>query len=101
MPLNGQYRSKAALNMYVQCFAVENPAVRILAVRPGVVKSDMTDTILRAGKGLMSEADYAKVEQKRIEATEPAQALVALLQNKDISSGNFISWDDPRLAVKQ
>lgn len=44
-----KHRAKAALNIYVSCLAKEEPAYNVVAVRPGVLKTDLLDAAIKEG----------------------------------------------------
>ncbi len=50
MPGMGSYTaSKAGLLKMVECFAAENPSVRVMNVHPGMVRTDMSEELERQG----------------------------------------------------
>jgi len=97
--------SKAALNQVTATLALEEPDVTALAVAPGIIDTEMQALIRSAGKGHMSEADYARFvghyERGELRPPEvPGRALAVLaLHAPHEWSGAFISWDEDRVAA--
>ncbi|OMJ19092.1 putative oxidoreductase [Smittium culicis] len=94
--------SKAALNMLTSCLAIEEPAVTFLALRPGVVDTNMQTTI-RASGDAMKPQDLAKFVElhetnKLLDPKVPGSVIAntSLRLQKDLS-GKFFSWDSPEL----
>ncbi|KAJ2392752.1 hypothetical protein GGI23_005155 [Coemansia sp. RSA 2559] len=96
--------SKAALNMITESIAVEEPDVVALAIRPGVVDTDMQGTIRNSGGQAMRPNEYAKFKEFHetgglLPPEKPAHAIVklALKAPKELT-GQFYSWDSPEIA---
>jgi len=95
--------SKGALNQITRVLAKEEPAITAVAVRPGVVDTEMQAVIRKDGKSGMTEQDHRRFvgyhEGGELLAPEkPARALVALaLHAPKEWSGEFLSWDDERV----
>ena len=95
---------KAALNHFTRVLAAEEPTVTALAVRPGVVDTDM-QAILRseAGNGMPAEqmAYYRQLKERgELEPPEiPARAIawLALYAPREFS-GRFLDYDDPHIS---
>ncbi|KAI9022242.1 hypothetical protein CLU79DRAFT_751813 [Phycomyces nitens] len=95
--------SKAALNHLTNTLSVEEPEVTTIAIRPGVVDTEMQGLLRSVGKETM-EDDYNKFVElyetgKLIKPEQPAHVMAALASKapKELS-GRFISWDDEILA---
>jgi len=95
--------SKAALNHMTRVLAAEEPGITAVAVRPGVVDTEMQAVIRREGKGSMTEADHQhfveRYEKGELVAPETsARALIALaLYAPREWSGAFLSWDEDKV----
>ncbi|KAI8327253.1 hypothetical protein BD560DRAFT_418348 [Blakeslea trispora] len=91
--------SKAALNLINSTLAVEEPNVTSIAIRPGVVDTEMQNTIRSTGAEGMKD-DHAKFielhrDGKLVKPEDPAHVLVALAnQPPKHLSGGFYSWND-------
>ncbi|KAJ3308472.1 hypothetical protein HDV04_001202 [Boothiomyces sp. JEL0838] len=88
--------SKAALNSFANILGVEEPLVATVAVRPGVVDTEMQTDIRKQGGGIMSENEHSKFVGLKengglIDPTEPARKIahLALHPNLDLS-GKFV-----------
>ncbi|EPZ33517.1 hypothetical protein O9G_001268 [Rozella allomycis CSF55] len=78
-----------------------------VAVRPGVVKTSMTDFALENGNGIkfiglgkdcMSQSDYEYIKDNRISVDISSHVLAKLaIEAPRELSGQFLSWDDERL----
>ncbi|KAJ1727216.1 hypothetical protein LPJ61_004692 [Coemansia biformis] len=96
--------SKAALDMLTMSLGTEEPEVVTLAIRPGVIDTDMQKFIREKGKDTMRPNEYerfAKLHEdgKLLDPSIPAYiiARVALEASRDMS-GKTYSWDDTQLA---
>ncbi|MFZ0546164.1 MAG: SDR family NAD(P)-dependent oxidoreductase, partial [Candidatus Promineifilaceae bacterium] len=95
--------AKAALNQITRVLALEEPTITTLAVRPGVVDTEMQAVIRSEGKSGMIQADHQRFigfhQSGDLLAPEiPSRALVALaLHAPKEWSGDFLSWDDDRV----
>ncbi|CAO3692538.1 unnamed protein product [Rhizopus microsporus] len=94
--------SKAAVNHLASTLAVEEEGVTTIALRPGVVDTDMQATIRASGEKAMGQ-DHAKFVQLHsqgnlIKPETPGYVLAALANDppKELS-GQFHSWDDEQL----
>lgn len=95
--------SKAALNMLCECVALEEPDVFTVAIRPGVVDTDMQAVIRNDGlKGMGKEAhsqfiDFQK-NARLLPPEKPAKVIAKLAVDRNIKrdelNGKFFSWDD-------
>lgn len=95
--------SKAGLNQLTSVLAKEEPRITFLAVRPGVVDTDMQARIRKEGPSVMppDEIGYYQSLKKRgdLEPPEiPARSLawLALAAPREFS-GRFMSYDDPEI----
>ena len=92
--------SKAALHMFCQCLALEEASnhVKCVNVRPGVVETEMIQTVKLQGKSVMSEQDYQRIAEEKgvvISAEESAKHIAALAYYcTDELSGKFVSYKD-------
>ncbi|MBN1964739.1 MAG: SDR family NAD(P)-dependent oxidoreductase [Anaerolineae bacterium] len=95
--------SKAALNTLTSVLAVEEPAITVLAVRPGIIDTAMQAAIRAQGVGVMSEADYARfvghyTAGELLPPEQPGRALAVLaLHAPHEWSGEFIQWNEARV----
>ncbi|KAJ2835578.1 hypothetical protein FBU31_001592 [Coemansia sp. 'formosensis'] len=95
--------SKAALNMVTQSLAMEEPEVVAIAVRPGVVDTDMQTAVRSAGEGAMREDQFAKFQSlyksgALLRPEVPARAIVRLaLEAPQSMSGMFLNWNAPEI----
>lgn len=99
--------SKSACNMLVAGLGLEEQKVISIALRPGVVDTEMQTLIRESGRGAMGDASHDRfVELKETGKLLPPEvpghviAKLALGAPKELS-GQFISWDDGRLAAYQ
>ena len=93
--------SKAALNQFTSVLAAEEPDITTVAIRPGVVDTDMQAYLRKEGPGIMPQktANYyldlklsGKLEPPKI----PARSIAWLsLHAPREMSGAFRSYDDP------
>ncbi|MCK5314395.1 MAG: SDR family NAD(P)-dependent oxidoreductase [Anaerolineales bacterium] len=100
----GAYSStKAALNHVNRFLAEEEPDITAIAFRPGVVDTSMQATIRSSSK--MSPQDHAlfmnfHTDGELLPPELPGRALARLaLYAPHEWSGEFISWDDERIAA--
>jgi NAD(P)-dependent dehydrogenase (short-subunit alcohol dehydrogenase family) len=96
--------AKAALNHFTRVLAVEEPELTALAVRPGVVDTDMQTFIRQEGPRAMppDQADYYRQLKDRGElepAAIPARSIawLALYAPREFS-GRFLDYDDDRIS---
>ena len=95
--------SKAALNHLTRVLAAEEPRVTALAVRPGIVDTEMQAQIRREGERGMTEGEHQRFMQYhqrgQLQPPEkPGRALAALaLRAPRAWSGEFLSWDEGRV----
>ncbi|KAJ3170237.1 hypothetical protein HDU88_008864 [Geranomyces variabilis] len=99
--------SKAAGNMLVAGLGVEEEDVVSVALRPGVVDTEMQAEIRTTGKEAMGDNNHGKFVDlhssgKLLPADVPGTVIanLALEATKDLS-GKFLSWDDKDLAAYQ
>ena len=94
---------KAALNHFTQVLAAEETTLTALAVRPGVVDTEMQAVLRREGSKAMTASQVAYYHQlKDRGALEPPEiparsiAWLALYAPPEFS-GRFLDYDDPRI----
>jgi NAD(P)-dependent dehydrogenase (short-subunit alcohol dehydrogenase family) len=93
--------SKAALNHFTSVLASEEPNITTVAVRPGVVDTDMQAYLRKQGPEVMPEktAEYyldLKLTGKLEPPDVPARSIAWLvLHAPDEMSGSFRNYDDP------
>ena len=93
--------SKAALNLFTAVMATEEPDVACVAVRPGMVDTDMQDRLRGAAQKIMppDQAGFyvaQKQENRLLSPDTPAQGIANLALLAPLSlSGRFVSFDDP------
>ena len=96
--------AKAGLNQFTRVLAAEEPLVTAVAVRPGVVDTQMQAFLRRQGPAKMpaeQAAYYRNLKSAgRLEPPEiPARSIAWLaLQAPHAWSGSFMSYDEPRIA---
>jgi NAD(P)-dependent dehydrogenase (short-subunit alcohol dehydrogenase family) len=96
--------AKAALNHFTRVLSAEEPRLTVMAVRPGVVDSQMQATIRREGPDVMTgeQVKYYRnlKESGELEAPEvPGRAIAWLaLHGSQEFSGQFLDYDDPRIS---
>ena len=98
--------AKAALNHFTRVLAVEEPALTAVAVRPGVVDTDMQSFIRQEGLRSMPAEQLAYYQQLKDHGQlEPPQiparsiAWLALHAARRLS-GQFLDYDDPLISSK-
>lgn len=104
LPAAGAYCvSKAGLNHFTRVLAAEEPAVTAVAVRPGVVDTDMQALIRRLGPAAMPPEQAAFYRRLKIEGrleppAIPARSIAWLaLRAPSAWSGKFLDYDAPEL----
>jgi NAD(P)-dependent dehydrogenase (short-subunit alcohol dehydrogenase family) len=104
LPAAGAYCvSKAGLNHFTRVLAAEEPAVTAVAVRPGVVDTDMQALIRRLGPAAMPAEQAAyyrrlKTEGRLEPPAIPARSIAWLaLRAPSAWSGKFLDYDAPEL----
>lgn len=101
----GPYNAgKAAMNSLCRTLAEEEPNVVSVAVRPGMVDTNMQATLRAVGAVSMTEASYeffvkAHAEGKLVKPEECGHVIAALaLWAPKSFSGQFVSWDSAECA---
>jgi NAD(P)-dependent dehydrogenase (short-subunit alcohol dehydrogenase family) len=95
--------SKAALVQFTRVLAAEEPSLTAIAVRPGVVDTEMQALILREGSEAMAPEQMAyyqslKTEGKLEPPAVPARSIAWLsLHAPRDWSGQFLNYDDPQI----
>ena len=95
--------SKAALNHMTRVLALEEPGITAVAVRPGIVDTEMQAVIRNEGMAGMTKVDHRRFverfEQGELVSPERSgRALVKLaLYAPRAWSGEFLSWDEQRV----
>jgi len=93
--------AKAALNQFNAVLAVEEPLVTAVAVRPGVVDTEMQAVIRREGRQGMDAGTHGRFlsyheKGELLPPEKPGLAIARLaLYAPPELSGKFINWDDP------
>ena len=96
----GPHRSKAALNQFNAVLSKEEPTIRTVAVRPGLVATDMQGVVREQGKAAMAPDQHVRFmevhrENKLLPAEVPANAIAKLaLGCPRKLSGTYISWEE-------
>ncbi|TRM67744.1 hypothetical protein BD626DRAFT_105531 [Schizophyllum amplum] len=96
----GAYNAgKAAMNSICRTFAEEEPSIVSVALRPGVVDTDMQRVIRETGAVGMTEKGHQQfvqqhAEGKLVKPEQPGHVIagLALSAPKELS-GQFVSWD--------
>lgn len=95
--------SKGALNQITRVLAAEEPDITAVAVRPGVVDTEMQAVIRKDGASGMPQQDHQRFigyhEKGELLSPElPGRALVTLaLHAPKEWSGEFLSWNDEKV----
>jgi NAD(P)-dependent dehydrogenase (short-subunit alcohol dehydrogenase family) len=95
--------AKAALNMFNQVLAVEESEITAVAVRPGVVDTEMQAIIRQDGQAGMAPEAHGRFlayhsQGELLPPELPGRALaVVALHAPQTWSGRFVSWDDPEV----
>ncbi|EKD12468.1 uncharacterized protein L3040_008205 [Drepanopeziza brunnea f. sp. 'multigermtubi'] len=98
--------SKAAMNHLAGTLATEEPNITSIAIRPGVVDTDM-QTQVRESHGVMDGKDAEKfkslfVDGKLLKPEQPGNVMARLaLGAEEGLSGKFLTWNDKELARYQ
>jgi len=96
--------SKAAMNHLCTTIAVEEPELVAVALRPGVVDTEMQAAIRDTGGNAMTPQDHAKFvafhkEGELLSPAKPGWVMASLSITADRAlSGQFVSWDSPECA---
>ncbi|KAI8388917.1 uncharacterized protein BYT42DRAFT_491426 [Radiomyces spectabilis] len=91
--------SKAALNHLASTLSVEEPDVTTIALRPGVVDTEMQGLLRAIGKDAMKD-DYQKFVTlhetgQLVHPDQPGRVIASLATHHQPQfSGQFLSWDD-------
>ncbi len=95
--------SKAALNTLTQVLAGEEPEITAVALRPGVVDTQMQVTIRQTGRGKMGQGNYEWLnglhQQGKLLPVEIPGAVIACLAlySPHDWSGEVLQWDDEKV----
>jgi NAD(P)-dependent dehydrogenase (short-subunit alcohol dehydrogenase family) len=95
--------SKAALVQFTRVLAAEEPSLTVLAVRPGVVDTEMQTLIRREGAKAMSPEQMAYYQSLKTEGeleppAVPARSLAWLsLHAPHNWTGQILNYDDPQI----
>ncbi|KAJ3323056.1 hypothetical protein HDV06_002502 [Boothiomyces sp. JEL0866] len=95
--------SKAAMNSFASTLGVEEPLVATVAVRPGVVDTEMQTDIRKQGGGIMSEQEHSKFVGLKengglIDPVEPARKIAHLALHPNLElSGKFVDYSNIQL----
>ena len=96
--------AKAALNHFSRVLAAEEPQLTVMAVRPGIVDTQMQDIIRQKGNGVMSAEQLVYYQNlktsgqlEKPEVPGRAIAWLALHGPRDFS-GQFLNYDDLRIS---
>ncbi|KAJ7228589.1 hypothetical protein GGX14DRAFT_613726 [Mycena pura] len=93
--------SKAAMNSLCRTLAEEESNIISVALRPGMVQTDMQAALRQTGVAHMSPEDYqmfvsAYTNGKLLNAEDPGYVIASLaLTAAKSMSGQFVSWDSP------
>ena len=94
--------SKAVLNSLARTLAVEEPSVGVLAIRPGVVDTQMQDTLKDEHYGKMESKDVQRFVEMRekgemLKPEMPGAVMARLVLRgfaDKIESGDFVKYVD-------
>ncbi|KAJ3179521.1 hypothetical protein HDU85_004794 [Gaertneriomyces sp. JEL0708] len=102
---NAYCSAKAAANMFIAGLGQEEKDVVSVALRPGVVDTEMQRVIREQGKAAMGDDSHAFFVQKHMDGQllhpdVPGHviAMLALSAPKELT-GQFLSWDDSKLST--
>lgn len=96
--------SKAAMNSLCRTLANEEPNITSIALRPGVVDTEMQTRLRSEGKDVMASPNYKHfhnlhAESKLLKPDAPAEVIVNLsIRAEPKITGQFLSWDCDELA---
>ncbi|KAJ6539419.1 hypothetical protein B0H19DRAFT_1178941 [Mycena capillaripes] len=96
--------SKAAMNSICRTLAEEEPDVIPVALRPGMVQTDMQAALRETGAPHMTANDHqlfvaAYTDGKLLKAEQPGHVIASLALHATKSlSGQFVSWDSQECA---
>jgi NAD(P)-dependent dehydrogenase (short-subunit alcohol dehydrogenase family) len=96
--------AKAGLNLLTMTLAKEEPTITTIAVRPGVVDTEMQRQIREEGQGGMEAASHQNFMSlyeggELLEPEVPGEVLALLALHAPREwSGRFLSWDDEEVA---
>ncbi len=100
----GAYSStKAAINQLSRVMAIEEPQVTVIALRPGIVDTQMQATIRDKGKPRMAEPSYnwlsgLHAQGQLLSPDAPGKAIACLaLFAPHAWSGEVMQWDEPHV----
>lgn len=95
--------AKAAINQFTRSLALEEPTITSLALRPGIVDTEMQKNIRDNGQLGMPEKEYQEfvdfyVQGKLLSPQITGQVIniLSLYASREWS-GEYISWDDNRI----
>ncbi|KAG6829596.1 hypothetical protein H0H92_004065 [Tricholoma furcatifolium] len=90
---------KAAMNSLCRTMAEEEPTIVSVALRPGMVDTNMQTTLRNQGGSVLAEKDHEKFvkahsEGKLVRPEDAGHVIAALaLRAQPALSGQFVSWD--------
>ena len=96
--------SKAALNMFCACLSIEEPLLRVAAIRPGVIDTAMQKLIREQGSACMDPQMHVRlVEMEKtgllLDAALPASRIAyAVLHGDSFVNGAFVDWNSINVA---
>ncbi|KAJ7276475.1 short-chain dehydrogenase [Mycena haematopus] len=96
--------SKAAMNSLSRTLAEEEPDIISVALRPGLVQTDMQATLRQSGAPHMKPEDHqifiaAHSDGKLLKAEDPGHVISSLALHATKSlSGQFVTWDSQECA---
>ncbi|KAL1917214.1 uncharacterized protein VTP21DRAFT_4870 [Calcarisporiella thermophila] len=92
--------SKAALNMFVASLGMEEPDLISMAIRPGVLDTEMQSLVREQGAANMKPEEHQKfinlhAQNQLVDAREPGHVIAALaLDAPKAFSGGYFNWED-------
>ncbi len=95
--------TKAALKMWTEVLAAEEPSITSIAVRPGVVATAMQETIRGEGAARLPTETYRRFvayheDGALLDPSIPGQVIAALaLAAPHEWSGEQLNWNDPKV----
>ncbi|OAV96143.1 hypothetical protein PTTG_02157 [Puccinia triticina 1-1 BBBD Race 1] len=101
----GSYNtSKAAMNSLCRTLASEEPKITSIALRPGVVDTEMQAKLRNEAKEVMNSPNYKHFHglyenSKLVKPEGPAEVITNLaVRAEEKLNGQFLSWDSEELA---
>ncbi|KAG0301794.1 hypothetical protein BGZ99_003332, partial [Dissophora globulifera] len=97
--------TKAALKMFADVLAMEEPELTTISIRPGVVDTEMVNIVREKGVENMAPDQYAMFASEKtakslplLHPDEPGHVIASLAINAPASlNGKNLNWDEEEL----